>query len=652
LNTILKKKCLVAAGAGIVVLLCPLFFAIPATGAQTVRVGIPLSSPPFSFADETGQGIRGFAVDLALLLVREMHLHTHFIAAEPAALREALKKQEIDFISGVAISKNDDPDLTSIETNVIVERHYFVNRNCVTVTCHRDLPGKKVAVVRGSDHLDVDLTRKDIKFIEVKSEIEALELINSGQADVYIAYSSLIAQYLIQKFQLTNIKKVGVPIEKVPLSVMIRKNDTQLLKKLSVAFGRILEGGDYNRIRDKWLGKGVDFDLLGKYRKDIAAGLGAIAMCVLLLLAWNRTLKQRVNRITKDLQVSEKRYRHLIESSPEMIFLIADDGMIKLANQSAQATLARSQDDIARLKLWELVSEDSRQKVAEFVTKVFREGVAQAQFEFENGAGSPKSVDTVATVVKARDNNTNLACCFSRDVSERKRLEEELVQSERLATMGRMAAGLAHEINNPLGIILANAQDALRGGLDSGETKLSLEVIERNASRAGSIVDKLLAFTRPSPFIRVPVDLNVVVEEALFITQTPLKRKKISVRKELSESPVVIQGDVSQIQQVLVNLLLNSIEAIDADGHITVRLRPDGSPDLQAIHLEIEDTGIGIPTTDLAKLFDPFFTARKKKGLGLGLFISKRIIEKHGGTIVASSREGRGTLMRISLPVL
>jgi PAS domain S-box-containing protein len=651
LDTILKKQCLSATGTGILLLLCLFFFANPATGADRIRVGVPRSSPPFSFTDETGQGIRGFAVDLAVLLVGEIHRRTRFIEAEPPALREALKKREIDFISGVAIPKKDDPDFTAIETDVTMERQYFVNGNCVTVTCHQDLPGKSVAVVRGSDHLDVDLTRQDINFIEVQSELEALELVNSGQAEAYIAYSSLTAQYLIQKYHLNDIKKVGFPIEKVALSVIVPKNDTALLKKLSVAFGRILESGDYKKIRDKWLGRGVYAEFAAGYTKHIAIGLGAISVCVVLLLAWNRTLKRRVHRITNDLRVSERKYRHLIESSPEMIFLISDDGTIKLANQIALASLARSQDEVARLKLWDLVSANNRETVIDFVEKLFCSGGAQAEFAFENGDGNLRSVDTVATVVKAQDDNTSLACCFSRDITQRKRLEEELIQSERLATMGRMAAGLAHEINNPLGIILANAQDALRGGLDSTETHRILETIERNATRAGRILAKLLSFTRPSPFIKSTVELNLLVDEALFLMQAPLKRKKILVRKELGEYPVEIQGDASQIQQVLVNLLLNSIEAIDAEGGITVRLRRDGSSDSQRVSLEIEDTGVGIPGADLPKVFEPFFTARKKKGLGLGLFISKQIVEKHGGTMVAWSQQGRGTRMTIALPV-
>jgi signal transduction histidine kinase len=230
-------------------------------------------------------------------------------------------------------------------------------------------------------------------------------------------------------------------------------------------------------------------------------------------------------------------------------------------------------------------------------------------------------------------------------------LEEELIKSERLVTMGQMAAGIAHEINNPLGIILANTQDALHEGLDPGEVQGSLESIERNALRAGKIIDNLLSYTRPTPFSRTSVDLAQVIDESRFIVNQQLKQKQIYIQEEVQDSPLLFQGDENQIQQLLINLMINSIEAIDQQGSITIRARLEENGNPAIIHLEVADTGMGIPAEELPRIFDPFFTSRKKKGFGLGLFISRTIVEKHNGTILATSKEGEGTVVRVELPV-
>jgi PAS domain S-box-containing protein len=524
---------------------------------------------------------------------------------------------------------------------------------CVDLAVLGDLPGKTVAVVRGSDHLDVDINNKDITFIEVNSPLEALQLVNSGVADAYIAYSALTAHYLIQKHELQNIKRVGVATETVSLSLAVRKDNPELLKELSVAFGRILEKGDLGLFREKWLGKGLQSDPWARYVKPVAFTSGLILTGVLVLLVWNRLLKKKVNEMTNDLRVSERKYRDLIESSPEMICLITEDGTIKLANQIALKSLGLRQEEIVQLKLCELVLAEQQQRMNDFVTNVFAKGVAQEEFVFQDKDGELINVETVATIVKAEDDSMTLACCFSRDISERRRLEDELVQSERLVTMGQMAAGIAHEINNPLGIILANAQDTLNSGLDREDTLRNLHSIERSALRAGKIIDNLLSFTRPTPFSRTAVDLLQLIDQSLFILKQHLKEKRIRIKEEVPNSPLTLLGDENQIQQLLLNLFLNSIEAIEQQGTITIRAREkvDGNSEPRRIHLEVEDTGKGIPEEELPKIFDPFFTSRKKRGFGLGLYISKTIVEKHNGTIVTSSNEGQGTLTTVELPI-
>lgn len=619
--------------------------------ARSIRVGIPSQLPPFSFVDEDSGGVRGFSVDLSILLVAGLDRKIAFVSGTPAELKEALRKGTVDLVSGLALGRQEEPTLSILETDIILERHYFANTRCVTVTCHRDLPGKTVAMEKASDHLDVDVTREDITFIEVGSPLDALRLVDTGGADVTIAYSDLSAQYLIQKHGLKNVKQVGFPVESLPLSVAVRRDNTELLKELSVAFGRILENRDYLGIRDKWLGKGIPLDPLAREMRKVLWVASGILFIAFVLLVWNRMLKRKVNQVTRYLQLSESKYRHLIESSPEMIFVVSEHGLIVLSNQLALQSLGYTEEEVHSLSLKDLVISDQRQEMQSFLDTVFEHGFAQGESVFVGKEGGVIHVETIATMLKEVEKGGLQACCFTRDISERRRLEEELIQSEKLATMGQVAAGLAHEINNPLGILLANAQEALRGWLDRDTLRQSLEVIERNALRAGKIVEDLLSYTRPSGFNPVPVDLLVVIEEALFMLRPSLKRKHIKVERDVCETTMRFCGDVNQIEQLLINLILNSIEAVNEGGTIRIRTRHEPNSGAGRISIEVEDDGMGIPEEDLPKIFDPFFSASKKKGFGLGLSIAKRIVEKHGGAILAHSRKGCGTTMRMVFPV-
>jgi signal transduction histidine kinase len=301
-------------------------------------------------------------------------------------------------------------------------------------------------------------------------------------------------------------------------------------------------------------------------------------------------------------------------------------------------------------KLHDLVTPDQRDDLRKFVEDVFHDGFGQKEFVFRAKTGKEINMEMVATTVGGLDGLEALACCFSRDMTDRKRLEEDLIQSDRLAIMGQMAAGIAHEINNPLGIILANAEDAIGNHLDAQSTRESLESIERNAVRAGKTIEDLLSFTRPHPPERVSIDLPQLIDESLSFLKQKLKQKKIKVEKSFPDDPVVILGDENLLQQLLINLLLNSTQAMQHGGKLMIRVAVHQNGKDGRITLEVEDTGAGIPDNDLPKIFDPFFTSRKEKGFGLGLFTSRIIVEKHQGTLSAKSELGRGTVMTVEMP--
>ncbi|MGA3173461.1 MAG: transporter substrate-binding domain-containing protein [Syntrophorhabdales bacterium] len=621
----------------------------PAHPQRVLRAGIDAALPPFSFIDPGTNAVRGFNIDLVKLLAANMKAKVKFFSVEGGRMEEYVKDGRVDLIVGEKAGER----VQSLELPIQVERKLFVNNRCVTITCVRDLPGSTVVVLSGSNFASLIPAWKKVRFIEAESQEKALQLVDEGKADAYISPNGRAAVYAIQKGNLRNIKEVGMPVDLVPLAVSVRADNTQLLTELSVAFGKIVENGGYETICKKWFGHQVELADVEKYVKVGAVIAGLLAVMLFGSMIWNRSLKRRVLRVTRDLQLSEQRHKDLVEFSPEMIHLIAADGRIIDANKIAVQRLGYSREETCSMRVGDIVAPERRHEVEEFIASVFamEAGAMEAgkkELTLCATGGGRIEVEMSATVVRMPD--MVLACCFSRDITERKHLEEELIQSERLAIMGEMAAGIAHEINNPLGIILANTEELVQQNAGDGETKESLQAIERNAVRAGKFIDDLLTFTRPSAPTKARIDLATLVEESLSLCKQQLRQKQIEVEKAFTGAPLFFEGDDSQIQQVVVNLVLNAIQAMPGKGKLRVRAGRGDDDGVGSIRLEIADSGMGIPEKDLAKIFDPFYTARKNKGFGLGLSISKRIIEKHNGTVRVESEEGRGTVIYIDLP--
>jgi two-component system NtrC family sensor kinase len=235
------------------------------------------------------------------------------------------------------------------------------------------------------------------------------------------------------------------------------------------------------------------------------------------------------------------------------------------------------------------------------------------------------------------------------DISDRVRLEEQLQISEKMASIGLLAAGVAHEVNTPLTGISSFTQMLLDGADPADPKTVLLEKIERQTFRAAKIVNGLLNLSRPgSPGgERAAVDLNAIVADVLSLLEHQLENGRIKVRRELDASPVIVPGIEHQLQQVFLNLFLNARDAMPRGGWLTVSTRRDGE---RAV-AEVADTGSGIPADQLARIYDPFFTTKSiGRGTGLGLSITYGIVREHDGTIRCDSSVGQGTRFTVILP--
>lgn len=221
-------------------------------------------------------------------------------------------------------------------------------------------------------------------------------------------------------------------------------------------------------------------------------------------------------------------------------------------------------------------------------------------------------------------------------------------QVDKMSSLGRMAAGVAHEINNPLAGILLYSSNMRKKVPSESQLAQGLQIIINETQRCKSIIQGLLDFARDSEPDKVSADINEIMKSALGIAENEFKLKHVHVKMQLADSMVKTLLDKNKILQVFLNILLNALHAVQENGRITVKSRVTSNP--MHIVVEIEDNGCGIPNDDLPKIFDPFFSS-KSNGTGLGLAVSYGIVKKHEGNIEVFSKVGKGTRFSVKIPV-
>jgi signal transduction histidine kinase len=237
------------------------------------------------------------------------------------------------------------------------------------------------------------------------------------------------------------------------------------------------------------------------------------------------------------------------------------------------------------------------------------------------------------------------------DLTDRVNLEDQLVQAEKLSSIGLLAAGVAHEVNTPLAVIASQAQMLLRQTSEAEPQvqKGILEKITKAAFRASEIVNNLLKFSRVSGSEHVELDLNKVVRETLSLVEPMLRASRIALNVQLTDGLPPVYGNHGKLQQVFMNLIINARDAMPRGGELTLATDCEDS----VVRVEISDNGVGIAPDHLQKIFDPFFTTKSaSRGTGLGLAVTYGLIREHSGEIRVQSAIGQGATFRLEFPSL
>jgi len=570
------------------------------------------------------------------------------------------------------------------KTFMRMPRVIFSEINALPVNGIQDLFGRTLSLRKDSplSHL-IALDYPEIKQLLYGSEHDALEAVQLGRAEFYIG-ALTVASQMISQNGWDSLKVAGPSgLEDMELSFEIQSDQPELLSIIDKGLDNISEEKRLV-IRNKYMTMhyehGISTRELAKWTAMVVGASGGL---LLLIIFWNRTLSNRVRKRTNDLHItneqlqneigvrkmaeeavrkneqillkSERLARMLLNTPSDLIQLIDEDGTLLDLNDAMANRLKRTRAELIGTCVFDNFTEEERTRRMAFLDQVIRLKTSQS---FIDQGTADRIFETAIYPVQTLKGEKQQFVVFASDITDRERakkekmaLQNDLTHLHRLMTMNELAASLAHEINQPLGAILNNAtaaqimcNDLALGNL---EMKEILEDISSDAYRAGQIIRKIRGGVEKGESKFKMLDVNLMLDETVELFQSMFVSDRIAVHLDKHKDLPQVIGDRVRLQQVMMNLINNAVEAMRGNGPAILKIRSSVKASSE-VTVSIIDTGNGIDDSVKEKLFDPFFTT-KETGLGIGLRICRSIIEEHGGRIWGENNPDGGTNFQFTL---
>lgn len=630
---------------------------LPGTRARaSLTIAVHSNYPPYQYYSSLRNEFQGFDIDTFNALAAKLGVEVQYRQMSKIEGLSALQEGSIDGVLGVAYSIERDDLFDFTSPICTISDAIFVKGDTQGISSMVDLENRTVAVVRGDYIGDVLRKGKRIHIVENDSYEDGLRLLDRGDVAAF-AGNQLTGKYIVNRLRLDDIRIVGSPIHQVGYCIAVQQGNHDLTSDLEKALTAIKESGEYDRIFTAWFGE--DLRRISLLRQAIYWSLGIIIF-ILGFAGWlvNRRLRHKVEISKRELAESRTRFQRkadeyisLFEGANDAIFILdPTDGHFLDVNRKAEELTGYTRSELLQMRMRDIHLPRDAARVDKRLSQILTEGsVSFDDAPMMRSDGSIALVDISASLIEY--SGQKLCQSFMRDVTERKMLERQLVQTEKLASIGTFTAGLAHEIRNPLNsanLQLLLLERRIRDGARSSpdEAIQLINIVREEVSRLDNLVTEFLYFAKPLNLDCHPTSLHRLLDDVFALFHARMEQNGIIVEREYMDALPMLSLDAEKMKQALINVVQNSIEAMPTGGRLNVMTEVKQ----KRVLLTIGDTGIGFPEKDINKVFEVFYT-HKEKGTGLGLPISLHIIEMHGGTIDLQSKQGLGTTCTISLPV-
>lgn len=591
------------------------------------------NAPPFTFKDVKNDQYKGLVIDYLSALSIELEVEMEFI---PKVWEEALSS----VISG-------ETDMTELIPSQERSQYFAFSESIYTfrsiimikdenykIFTPKDLAGKRVAIQSGD--YAVEYIKENIPAVEIVSTsdvLESLQLLINGDVDAVVGDEPVVVYFTGQLGIEDDVEILNPPLYERDICLGVKKSDSQLLTILNKGILNLKQKDFVQKIQQKWLGLSEPI-LNNRMSADVMVFFMTIivvfAILFIIVILWSYTLNSEVKKRTHELLRSRNDLQMTFDAMSDFIAVVSEEGTIENVNNSFCQWLKKDRDEIIgnNLKMFPIIDKASinvRDKLNIETTFNGRHYVLYI---------TPLKYDDKRDLIVIEDDTDKIIT------------QQQMLQQNKMIAVGQLAAGIAHEIRNPLGLI-RNYSYVLKSKLHVQDRDplidKSLIIIESSVLRAVKMVDTLLNFSRINDREWKNTNLFESLNEIIAFECKRISEKNIDVKINCDEN-LMFLTNMETLTHIILNLLSNAIDAVSSGGKITINC----SKDLKYLYINVTDTGEGISHTDIEHIFNPFFTTKSAgKGTGLGLYIVYNEIQKINGDISVESQVGIGTTFKL-----
>ncbi len=663
--------------------------AIKTTAPEKIKiiVGGEIGYPPYSFLDKNGNPT-GFAVELTRAIAKTMGMNVENRLSPWPETRKALEDGTIDIIPGMFYSEERAKIFDFSPPFAIVSDAIFARLNSPSIKSLEDLRNKEIIVMRG------EVMRGEVmhdyilkhhltdRLLLTETPADALRLLASGKGD-YALVAQMPGLYWIKELKLSNITSVGHSLEPFKNCFAVRKGNNLLLSRFTEGLNILNQTGEYQKLYDKWLSvlepTRITLGLAVKY-----AAIVFIPLTLLLIgsLLWTWMLRTKVNQKIKDLKESESKYRFMNDNVADIIWTVDMNLNFTYISPSVQKVRGLTVEDAMSQKINEVLTPASLQNVLRAMEESNKALINNPEhitekltIELEEYCknGSTIWTENELKYLPGENGKPIGIIGVTRDISARKHAEEEkqileerLSRAEKMEALGTMAGGVAHDLNNVLGIVVGYAELTLDSLDKQSPLRNRLENVVSGGLKAAAIVDDMLTLARRGVPGRSIINLNEIIADCQGspeLSNLSFHHPAVTIKTNLESALLNISGSSVHLGKSLYNLVSNAAEAMPKGGTLTIsttnRYLDKPISGYDKIHagdyvvLSVSDEGEGISESDLKRIFEPFYTKKimGRSGTGLGLAVVWSTVKDHNGYINVLSEEGKGSTFTLYFPV-
>lgn len=597
------------------------------------------NAPPLRYVDKDGI-YKGVVVDYMSQLSLELGIK---IRTEPYKWEKALQNLREDKTDFCDMFINEERKQQYVFSDPIYHlRVVLVTRREDSLN-KSDLGRMRVATEKGdfaNNYLEKNYPQAELVY--VKDVEEGMEALADGLVDGVVGDEPIVLYHLQgggQQFR----REVEVLYEE-PVVLAMPKSHEDLVPVVNHAIHEINKKGQLEQIQQKWFGISTPLKKVysvTEYLRWIVLGIAA-GVGILAVIVWNNhTLKEKVRHRTKELLSSRNELQLIFDNIPEYILMVDEKGNIKNANRELVKKAGGRRESVQGQSLEQFFQEIGieEEKLAERIEALKEEEGIRLEIQGE-------IYELRAYRVKGKEKENGQVMITLRNITLDEIHKKQLLQSSKMIAIGQLAAGMAHQIRNPLSIIRMHAF-MLKSSQNLGDSeKVSIGYIDESVQRAGSIIDNVLNFWRVSGDNDSMLDVKKILDTVILLESNKAKGKSLEIQTDCREG-LHMRGNEEGLTHILMNLLSNAIDAIEEEGRIRLSAKREG----KEVVLTCQDWGCGIPKEAMESLFHPFYTTKETgKGTGLGLYIVYNEVEKMGGRIQVESEPGKGSKFTLSFP--